>query len=365
MLSPMARGRRRGPLLLRFRALLVSLNLHAAKVVDTRQASKVRYSLQDCYVCGFALFYLQDPSVLEFQRRFQDQLRTNNLNATFGVARIPADSQFRDLLDSHDYEPLLGCFGDWIGRMQDAKWLQHYQFLDGRYLITMDGSQYFSSYKVNCECCLTATNNGTVRYHHDILQTAIVHPDKRQVLPLAPVFIHNADDSGAKSAKRRKQDCEIKAGYRALQRIRNDHPRLAAVIVADSLYSKQPFIEQVRAARFSFLLVAKPEDHTSLYQDIEGLRRGRLLDHRCTIDVGYRGAAERQPPQSQDQLRALPHRTCRHDHLSKRLGDRLGADRWQRSADRACGTSTLEDRERGVQYAEEPGLSPGAQLRPR
>ena len=114
MLSPMARGRRRGPLLLRFRALLVSLNLHAAKVVDTRQASKVRYSLQDCYVCAFALFYLQDPSVLEFQRRFQDELRTNNLNSTFGVAQIPADSQFRDLLDSHDYEPLLGCFGDWI-----------------------------------------------------------------------------------------------------------------------------------------------------------------------------------------------------------------------------------------------------------
>ena len=82
----MARGRRRGPFLLRFRALLVSLNLHAAKVVDTRQASKVRYSLQDCYVCAFALFVLQDPSVLEFQRRFQDQLRTNNLNATFGVA---------------------------------------------------------------------------------------------------------------------------------------------------------------------------------------------------------------------------------------------------------------------------------------
>ena len=124
MLSPRARGRRRGPLLLRFRALLVSLNLHAAKVVDTRQASKVRYSLQDCYVCAFALFYLQDPSVLEFQRRFQDELRTNNLNSTFGVAQIPADSEFRDLLDSHDYEPLLGCFGDWIGRMQYTKWLQ-------------------------------------------------------------------------------------------------------------------------------------------------------------------------------------------------------------------------------------------------
>ena len=33
-----------------------------------------------------------------------------------------------------------------------------------------------------------------------------------------------------------------------LQRIRTDYPRIGAVIVADSLYSKQPFIEQLRAA---------------------------------------------------------------------------------------------------------------------
>ena len=102
--------------------------------------------------------------------------------------------------------------------------------------------------------------------------------------------------------------------------------------------ARKSFIEQVRAARFSFLLVAKPEDHISLYQDLDGLRRGRLLDHRCTIDAtGDRHEYEwvtgvplnGNPPQSPDQLRALPHRTGRHAHLSKRLGDRLGTHRWQ------------------------------------
>ncbi len=32
------------------------------------------------------------------------------------------------------------------------------------------------------------------------------------------------------------------------------------------LYSKQPFVEQLTAKRLSFLLVAKPGDHRSLYQ---------------------------------------------------------------------------------------------------
>ena len=282
----MARGLRRGPTLLRFRALVDSIADHVAAIVDARHLRKVRYCLRDCYLSAFALFYLQDPSLLEFQRRFQRQLQTNNLTTTFGVARIPADSQFRALLDRHDYQPLLACFPDWIGRLQRAKWLQQYQLFDARYLITLDGSQYFSSEQVHCEHCLTATKRGIKRYHHDILQAAIVHPDKPQVLPLAPEFVRNSDATGGNYDN---QDCELNAGYRMLRRLRSDYPRMAAIIVADSLYSKQPFIEQLHAARFSFLLVAKPGDHPSLYQDVAGMRRGKLLHrHRTTVQPGVR-----------------------------------------------------------------------------
>ena len=185
----------------------------------------------------------------------------------------------RDLIDRHDQQPILPCFADWIGRLQRCKWLQHYQIFDARYLITLDGSRYFSSEAVHCAHCLTTTKNGTTRYHHDILQAAIVHPDQRQVLPLAPEFVRNSDADGGNY---RKQDCEITAGYRMLARLRADYPRMAAIIVADSLYSKQPFVEQVTAKRFSFLLVAKPGDHKSRYQDLAVLRRANLLDRHTT-----------------------------------------------------------------------------------
>ena len=144
---------------------------------------------------------------------------------------------------------------------------------------------FFSSESVHCDHCLTTTSRGITSYHHDILQAAIVHPDKRQILPLAPEFVRNSDADGATY---RKQDCELNAGYRMLQRLRADYPRMAAIIVADSLYSKQPFVEQLRAARFSFLLVAKPGDHRSLYQDVAGLRGANLLNRHATDHRGER-----------------------------------------------------------------------------
>ena len=281
----MARGLRRGPKLLRFQSLVTSIADHVARIVDTRQLNKVRYSLRDCFLSATAMFFVQDRSLLQFQRRFERQFQANNLSSTFGVQEIPCDSQFRDLLDRHDYAPVLPTFADWIGRLQRCKWLQHFQVFDARYLITLDGSRYFDSDSVHCEHCLTTTKAGVTSYHHDILQAAIVHPDKRQVLPLAPEFIRNSDGRGGKY---HKQDCELNAGCRMLERLRADYPRMAAIIVADSLYSKQPFIERLRAARFSFLLVAKPGDHKSLYQDIDGLRRGNLLDRHHTHHRGER-----------------------------------------------------------------------------
>ena len=197
----MARGLRRGPVLLRFRSLVDSVAHYVAGIVDTRELSKIRYSLRDCYLSALALFFVQDTSLLQFQRRFQRKFQANNLTATFGVRKIPVDSQFRALLDRHDHQPIMPCFADWIARLQRAKWLQHYQLFDARYLITLNGSRYFSSELVNCEHCLTTTKHGIERHHHDILQAAIVHPDKRQVLPLAPEFVRNSDSKGGEYDK--------------------------------------------------------------------------------------------------------------------------------------------------------------------
>jgi len=57
-------------------------------------------------------------------------------------------------------------FSDYLHQLQKNKYLEHYQFLDGRYLIPIDGSQYFSSKKICCtrdagRILVPAKNSGT------------------------------------------------------------------------------------------------------------------------------------------------------------------------------------------------------------
>ena len=85
----MARGLRRGPNLLRFRSLVDSIAEYVTGILDARQPSKVRYALRDCYLSALALFFVQDPSLLQFQRRFQQQVQTNNLSATSASINCP------------------------------------------------------------------------------------------------------------------------------------------------------------------------------------------------------------------------------------------------------------------------------------
>jgi hypothetical protein len=247
-----------------FTALRKSLSEHFMQIDDRRQSAKVDYSLHDCLMSGLAMMFFQDPSVLTFQQRLQDGIHKNNLTTLFDVSDIPKDTQMRQVLDAIPASELNGIFADFLHRLQRGKQLVNYQFYDGSYLISIDGSQYFSSEKIRCPHCLVTESKGKQRYHHQILQSVIVHPDMRQVLPLAPEPISNRDGS-------KKQDCERNAGKRLVRHIRATHPKLKITVTADGLYSNQPFIDELKTANMSFILVAKPTDHKVLFEWVNEL----------------------------------------------------------------------------------------------
>ena len=210
------------------------------------------------------MMFFQDPSVLTFQRRLQDGIHKNNLTTLFDVSDIPKDTQMREVLDAIPVWQLDGIFADFLHRLQRGKQLVNYQFLHGSYLISIDGSEYFSSEKIRCPHCLVTESKGKQRYHHQIVQGVIVNPDMRQVLPLAPEAISNRDGS-------KKQDCERNAGKRVVRNIRANHPKLKIIVTADGLYSNQPFIDELKTANMSFILVAKPADHKVLFEWVNEL----------------------------------------------------------------------------------------------
>lgn len=224
---------------------------------------------------ALAMMFFQDPSVLSFQRRMQDKMQNCNLRALFAVDTIPSDNALRRSMDAVPTQAILPAFSILLHRLQRGKQLVPYKLESGHYLIALDGSQYFSSEKIHCPSCLTHKGTkGSLRYSHQILQAVMLHPHMRQVLPLAPEPVANTDGD-------KKQDCEINAAKRMVKTIRATHPKLKTIIVGDGLYSKQPFIDALKDARMSFILVAKPADHKLLFEwvhELDGLGQSGHLE---------------------------------------------------------------------------------------
>jgi len=245
---------------LSFSALRKLVSDRVLKFEDIRQEGKVDYSLHDCCQSAFAMMFFQDPSINAFQLRLQEKRHLNNLKTMFNVNAIPQSTQLRTAVDNVSSTEIELLFSDFYRPLQRGKQIELLEFMDGKYLIPLDGVQYFSSNNISCKHCLEKKHkNGETTYYHQVVAATIVCPGIRQIIPLAPEPIQNIDGST-------KQDCEINAGKRIIKKIRFTHPKMKIIITGDGLYSKQPFIDELKKNRMSFILVAKPTDHTLLYQ---------------------------------------------------------------------------------------------------
>ena len=252
---------------LSFNALREMLSRRFLEIPDSRQETKVEHGMHDVLMSGFAMMFYQDSSLLEFQQRLEEAIHKNNLQTLFQVESIPKDSQMREVIDEVESRELESLFEDFLRPLQRGKHLEGYRVLGDYYLISVDGSGYFSSDKIHCSGCLKKeTKKGKIGYEHTIVQSALMHPDKRQVFPLAPEEVRNTEGRG-------KQDCEIEAGKRLVRKIRRSHGKLKIIIVGDSLYSKQPFMEALAEEGMRYVLVVKGDDHKLLMEWVNEQRQ--------------------------------------------------------------------------------------------
>lgn len=152
---------------------------------------------------------------------------------------------------------------------------------DGKYyLLAIDGSGYFCSDKISCPHCLVRKKNGKDQYYHQVVAAVLVHPDTKQVLPMAVEPIIRSDGDN-------KNDCERNATARLIRRVRQQHPKLNLLVIEDGLSSNAPHIADLKAAKMHFLLAAKPGDHAHLFDQVEeAMERDELRVERLHVSKG-------------------------------------------------------------------------------
>jgi hypothetical protein len=228
------------------------------KIPDLRP--KVEISLPDALLSAFAMFSLKDPSLLAFDARRSDE----NLKRLYGIGQVPSDTAMREILDPLDPDCLRPAFNSVFRQLQRGKALEPMAFYQGCYLLALDGTGYFSSPTIHCDSCLEKKNSKTgevTTYAHQMLGAVLVHPDFREVIPLAPEPIVKQDGTT-------KNDCERNAAKRLLQKIRREHPHLPLIIVEDGLASNAPHIRELLDLNMHFILGVKPGDHSFLFEKL-------------------------------------------------------------------------------------------------
>jgi hypothetical protein len=248
---------------LAFDHLVKALHDQLALLPDDRKGKNTQYAIKDAALGAFAVFFTQSPSFLAYQRTMRQAKGRSNANSLFGMGEIPCDNQIRTLLDPIDPAQLFPVFDGVYEALERSEPLGSFRTFAGQLLIAFDGTEYFSSQAIHCDRCSQRTHrNGQVTYVHQVITPVIVAPGNPDVIALEPEFITPQDGH-------EKQDCEQVAAKRWIERHAGRYPHVT--ILGDDLYGKQPFCELLLRHACNFILVCKPESHTTLYEWLVGV----------------------------------------------------------------------------------------------
>lgn len=260
--------------ILGFAALLGYLQASIAKMEDTRSYSpNKRYSIKDAVLSAFGAFFMQCESFLEYQRQLNSRKGRDNAQSLFKVFKIPTDNQIRNILDPISAIALIEVFAQIYRILKRKGHLKPFEVLGGQLLVTLDGSEYFSSQSIHCDQCSHRNHkNGTVTYFHSAILPVIVAPGQEHVISLDPEFVIPQDGH-------EKQDSEIAAAKRWINRHADLFDDGGVTLLGDDLYSRQPMCELAIKQGFHYIFTCLPESHIALYDWLEYLNANQEISY--------------------------------------------------------------------------------------
>jgi len=256
---------------LRFDPLIKWLWSQFNQIDDTRGSNK-SISLVDCLMSGFAMFSLKDPSLLFFNNNRTP--REGSLQDVYQINRAPSDTGMRTILDKIAPKFIISIFKGIVNMLRTAGVWKQYEYYQGHLICSIDGVHHFSSEQVSCACCLEyEKKNGQKEYRHYLLSGCIVHPEKKEVMPVIHEPIIKQDGSS-------KNDCERNAAKRLLPDLRKLFPKEKIVVVEDALGANGPHVKAVQGENFRYIIGIKPDGNKYLFDLMDRMEeQGKIHKH--------------------------------------------------------------------------------------
>lgn len=221
------------------------------------------------------LCVLMHSSMLGARRQIRLKLFTTFLvqlfKAIFDVNSVPHGDTMNYVLIGLQFDEVQEVLCGMTETLINKRVLETQRLFDRYYVIAIDGTQLRSYRERHCAHCLTKTKNGITRYYHYVLEAKLVTPSGF-AFSILTEFVENTDViDPAASEEKRKQDCELKAFYRLVDRLHARFPRLPLLLSMDGLFAVGPVFERCERYKWKYMISLSDDQVASINEEFEAL----------------------------------------------------------------------------------------------
>jgi len=153
------------------------------------------------------------------------------------------------------------------------------------FLVAIDGVHYYTSNRPIPHSTHRTHGDGRTEYMLCALEAVLVCPSGIR-LPLMTEFIENAEKEYD------KQDCELKAAKRLLQRLKKKYQNMSLVILMDGLYLCGDILELCQKAHWEYSITVTDHTRAFMRKADAALERSGNREVACDPKTGIRRTVE-------------------------------------------------------------------------
>ena len=248
-------------------------------LTDTRHQSYITYDFKICLLAQILAFCSSYQSMNKIGRDFNSDIVIDNINNILktNYIELPHKDTLINVISEIKFEELEQIQTNIIKTLIRSKMLDKYRF-NGLFHIVIDGTGLYST-RVNLgEQAITKVynkdeENEYTLYSYYALEAKLVCGN--MTFSLATEFVENetyTDEYGNAYRKFDKQDCELKASYRLLNKIKKRFPKLPIIIGGDALYLGRPFLELCDTLKFDYIIRYKETDAPTIKRNFDEIK---------------------------------------------------------------------------------------------
>lgn len=248
-------------------------------LTDTRNQSYVKYDFKICLLTQILAFCSSYQSMNKIGRDFNSDIVIENINHILktNYIELPHKDTLINIISEIKFEELEKIQTNIIRTLIRSKMLDKYRF-NGLFHVVIDGTGLYST-RVNLgshaitKIFNKGEENEYTLYSYYALEAKLVCGN--MTFSLATEFVENetyTDENDNTYRKFDKQDCELKASYRLLDKIKKRFPKLPIIIGGDALYLGRPFLELCDKHHFEYIIRYKETDAPSIKRNFDEIK---------------------------------------------------------------------------------------------